>query len=240
MSGFNAHEEHPTARTDTWLTPKPVIDALGPLADLDPCAAPDPKPWPTATTHYTWPAQDGLALPWFGHVWLNGPYSNLSPWMAKLAEHGNGIALTFARTETKMFFDSVWAKYGGVLFIKGRLKFCRPDGSQGGTAGAPSVLIGYGDEALRRLANTSLDGHLVIASAAIILRADGKPAETWRQVIQDAMAGKEVKLHDLYLKVEATGKTRCAKAKGVRWKEKIRRVLQEHFQPVARGVWKPA
>ncbi len=40
---------------------------------------------------------------------LNPPYGEQTErWLAKLAKHGNGIALVYARTETKMFFDSVW------------------------------------------------------------------------------------------------------------------------------------
>ncbi len=33
--------------TDTWLTPKFIIDALGPF-DLDPCACPNPRPFDCA------------------------------------------------------------------------------------------------------------------------------------------------------------------------------------------------
>lgn len=34
-----------------WLTPRNIVDALGPF-DLDPCA-PIVRPWPTAVQHYT-------------------------------------------------------------------------------------------------------------------------------------------------------------------------------------------
>lgn len=36
--------------TDVWLTPPPVLDALGGAQsfDLDPCAAPEPRPWRAA------------------------------------------------------------------------------------------------------------------------------------------------------------------------------------------------
>ncbi len=235
---FNKHERSADSYTDIWLTPRRIITELGPF-DLDPCAAPDPKPWPTAAKHYTYPEQDGLALPWEGMVWLNPPYSDAAPWLAKLSEHGRGISLVFARTETRMFFESVWSKYGGVLFVRGRLKFCKADGSVGGTAGAPSVLIGYGDEALRRLANCSIDGHLVVNSAAILIDAEGNAVRTWRQAIHAALAGKKMRLRDIYAAVENTPKAREAKSRGVEWRSKIRRVLQEHFTPVERGVWAP-
>lgn len=37
--------------TQVWLTPLPLLRALGPF-DLDPCACAEPRPWPTAALHY--------------------------------------------------------------------------------------------------------------------------------------------------------------------------------------------
>ena len=95
--------------TDVWLTPPSMIQALGDF-DLDPCC-PNNLPWETANNYYSLDnGQDGLALPWVGRIWLNPPYSNWVPFMKKLKEHGNGIALIFARTETKGFFNSISKK----------------------------------------------------------------------------------------------------------------------------------
>src|SRR5437867_202275 len=49
-------------QTDVWLTPPHILAALGPF-DLDPCAAPEPRPWPTAERHIALP-DDGLAADW--------------------------------------------------------------------------------------------------------------------------------------------------------------------------------
>lgn len=130
---------------DEWLTPPEIVKALGAF-DLDPCS-PVNRPWDTAKRHLTI-QDDGLLSTWppDARIWCNPPYgAQCSEWMNKMAAHGNGIALTFARTETKMFFESVWSAADGVLFIKGRLKFYHVTGEQGGTAGAPSVLIAYGE-----------------------------------------------------------------------------------------------
>lgn len=43
--------ESPRPVTDTWLTPKYIIDSLGPF-DLGPCT-PDMMPWETAARRYT-------------------------------------------------------------------------------------------------------------------------------------------------------------------------------------------
>ena len=57
------HDSRNEITTDTWLTPKWVMDALG-VFDLDPCAAPHPRPWPTASMHYDYSqGMDGLTLP---------------------------------------------------------------------------------------------------------------------------------------------------------------------------------
>lgn len=112
-------------KTNEWITPPEIIQSLGPF-DLDPCAA-KRQPWPCANNQYT-VDDDGLAKTWFGRVWLNPPYSSHSlPFMLKMSDHGNGIALIFARTETKMFFKTVWDSptATGILFIKGGLLFTR-------------------------------------------------------------------------------------------------------------------
>ena len=138
--------------TDSWITPKELIDRLGPF-DLDPCAC-IPQPWPCAKNQYT-VEDNGLLQEWRGLVWCNPPYGReTTHWLNRLALHGNGIALVFARTETRAFFDNVCPKADLLLFIRGRLTFHRPDGSmppKGHNSGGPSVLIAYGDQAANRL-----------------------------------------------------------------------------------------
>lgn len=105
-----------TAGKDEWITPKFILDALAPF-DLDPCA-PVVRPWPMAANHFT-VADDGLTQPWRGFVWCNPPYGReTAKWFRKLRAHGNGIALTFARTETKMFFENVWGGESQFCFFK--------------------------------------------------------------------------------------------------------------------------
>ena len=144
-----------SAQTPTWLTPPHIIEALGTF-DLDPCAAPG---WTTARQHYILPT-DGLAEPWHGRVWLNPPYGNEAwTWLNRLAEHGKGTALIFARTETAGFVEQVWGKATAVLFLHGRLHFHYPDGTRAkANAGAPSVLVAYGPDDAEQLSTSGLDG----------------------------------------------------------------------------------
>ena len=162
-AGFG-HESPHQGNTNVWLTPPHIIKALGPF-DLDPCAPPDgERPWDTATHHYS-ERQDGLIQPWFGRVWLNPPYGpNTGRWLARGAQHGNTIALVFARTETAAFFAEVWPKADGMLFIKGRVKFYDSTGMVGGTAGSPSCLIGYGAEAAKRIEKSGIEGKYIVLS----------------------------------------------------------------------------
>jgi hypothetical protein len=160
---MRAMGSHQSARalTTTWLTPPEIVTALGPF-DLDPCAAPSPRPWPTAARHIELP-EDGLEAEWHGRVWLNPPYSFAAwKWLAKLADHGDGIALIFARTETAGFVREVWGKATALLFLHGRLHFHHADGTRAAAnSGAPSVLVAYGDDAAERLINSGLDGTYV-------------------------------------------------------------------------------
>jgi hypothetical protein len=146
---------------DEWLTPPRIIKALGEF-DLDPCAPVTP-PWRTAAKHYT-VVDDGLAQEWDGRVWCNPPYGlEAAEWLSKLADHGDGIALIFARTETKMFFDFVWGKASAVLFLYGRLHFHHINGDKAkANAGAPSVLVAYGQDNVTALRRSEIQGKLII------------------------------------------------------------------------------
>lgn len=146
--------------TDVWLTPPYILEALGEF-DLDPCASLN-RPWDTARKHYT-VEDDGLAQEWEGSVWMNPPYGQQTArWLENLAAHGDGVALIFARTETRMFHAHVWEQATAALFLEGRLTFCRPDGTPAANnGGAPSVLVAYGEAAAARLKSSGLPGAYV-------------------------------------------------------------------------------
>ncbi|HOX21818.1 MAG TPA: DNA N-6-adenine-methyltransferase [Elusimicrobiales bacterium] len=147
-----------TIGKDEWLTPKYITDVLGPF-DLDPCAS-IVRPWDIGTTCYTKENGGGLIKDWHGFVWCNPPYGReTEKWMKRMAEHNNGIALIFARTETKTFFKWIWPKASGFFFIEKRVNFCDTQGvASKASAGAPSVLVAYGEEAARRLRECTLNG----------------------------------------------------------------------------------
>lgn len=153
------HERQIEGATNEWLTPPEIVRALGPF-DLDP-SSPVDRPWDTAARHYT-RIDDGLSLPWSGRVWLNPPYGpQASRWVRRLAEHGNGIALLFARTDTRMYAESIWDHATGILFVRGRINFRRIDGSKSHGSGAPSALIAYGLNNYIALEASGIAGKLI-------------------------------------------------------------------------------
>lgn len=156
--GMGGHHLPNRGKKDEWLTPPWITDALGPF-DLDPCAPVAPRPWNIADAVWT-VDDDGLSKPWWGFVWCNPPYGQQTwRWLDRLAAHGSGIALVFARTETAGFFGSVWRNADAALFIEGRLFFHHRDGTRAAhNSGAPSVLVGYGAEAVARLHDAALSG----------------------------------------------------------------------------------
>lgn len=146
-AGIGSHTKPNVGGSVEWFTPPEIIAVLGRFDD-DPCR-------PGAT--------DGLSRKWNGRVWLNPPYDRkLHNWLWKLADHGNGIALLFARTETRSFVECVWQRATALLFLHGRLHFHRADGSRAdGNAGGPSVLVAYGENNADALSRSRIRGTLI-------------------------------------------------------------------------------
>lgn len=146
--------------TDEWYTPKEIIDALGEF-DLDPCAPVVPL-WNTAKVMYN-KNDDGLKQEWLGRVWLNPPYTRplIEQFVKRMTEHGDGIALLFNRCDSKMFQDIIFENATAIKFLRGRIKFYRSNGEQGGTPGCGSVLVAFGEDNAKILENCGIKGKYV-------------------------------------------------------------------------------
>lgn len=155
MSGGFTHES-PHNESVEWYTPPSIFEALGGGFDLDPCSPGAGKSFVPAARHLTI-EDDGLTTPWEGLAFVNPPYGSQTPlWMRKAAEHGNAIALVFARTDVK-WFQELAPTMDAVLFVAGRIRFFQGNThTQGGSPGAGSMLIAWGEEARRRLRNSGL------------------------------------------------------------------------------------
>ena len=139
------------AETHTWLTPLNLVRSLG-VFDLDPCGYPGHH---TAERLICLP-NDGLSQQWQGRVWLNPPYgSHAKDWLLKLGSHGNGIALVFARLETK------WLKpflTSGFFVLDRRIVFESPVSKKRGNAGTASILVPFGRKNVGAILSSDLNG----------------------------------------------------------------------------------
>lgn len=142
-------------KTNVWLTPLWLIQELGTF-DLDPCAEPGHD---TALAKWYGPkggGHSGLEPEWFGRVWLNPPYGkHTKDWLAKLQQHGNGIALVFARLETKWIQPFI---QDGFFSLEGRVKFLDSQFQEQSNAGAPSMLIPFGRKNIGAILSSNLKG----------------------------------------------------------------------------------
>jgi hypothetical protein len=154
---------NPTTTTVEWYTPRAIFDALGLSFDLDVCAPPGGLPWIPAKRSFS-REEDGLAQPWRGRVWMNPPYGRgIEHWMRRLARHGDGIALVFARTDTAWWQEAV-RQADAICFIRGRVRFIRgSDRTQPpGVSPAPSVLMAYGAACTHALLRSGLGPTVVL------------------------------------------------------------------------------
>jgi hypothetical protein len=107
--------------------------------------------------------EDGLTAKWHGRVWCKPPFgAHTAAWLARMADHGNGIALAFARTDTAMFHQHVFTKSQAVMFLAKRPHFYHPDGTRAsGNSGGPICLIAYGRENAIKLERSGIKGALL-------------------------------------------------------------------------------
>jgi hypothetical protein len=163
-------------KSQVHLTPRWILDRLG-MFDLDPCAA-TVRPWDIARRNLV-EADDGLSAEWLPEeeVFLNPPFNRylVALWVQKLADHGNGILLLHARTETEWFVP-VWSA-DLIVFLSKRVTFCKPDGTpctvtnartgkvSVANSGAPVVLAAYGAKSVARLYAANLPGHYIAGSS---------------------------------------------------------------------------
>jgi hypothetical protein len=159
--------EQPWGETREWYTPPGLFERLrlGDFQigfDLDPASPMSgPVPWIPAIRFYS-PRDNGLMQPWKGRVWLNPPYG--PPGVAfvhRMVEHGNGMLLVPARTETRWFQHAAHAA-DVVCFLRDRLHFVRPDGTSG-RASFASALMGFGYQCGMSLASSDLGWTVVQA-----------------------------------------------------------------------------
>ena len=158
-TGFSHETTAPTPVE--WYTPPWVFEGLGLTFDIDPAAPQGGLPWIPAKQFFC-QADDGLTQPWIGRIWCNPPYGkHTKDWMRRMAEHANGVALVFARTDCQWYHDHV-AKADALLYLKGRIRFVDAAADPGKSSpGAGSLLAAWGSESVEALNRVRNWGHLI-------------------------------------------------------------------------------
>jgi hypothetical protein len=181
--------ERPGGPTE-WYTPPAVFTALGITFDVDPCSPGAwVVPWIPARIHLT-TADDGLRQRWRGRVWLNPPYGpGLDRWLERFADHRNGIALIFARTDTQ-WFHTYAARADALCFTRGRIQFVAPSmpSSRGSTPGCGSVFVAYGDPCVEALRQSGLGWFLDLRVPRL---AVGRIRGSIRSCTQRSVSGED-------------------------------------------------
>ncbi len=184
MSGmFGEQRQAREYKSVEWYTPKWVFDGLGLEFDLDPASPHDHETTVPAATKYT-VFDDGLKKPWFGRVWLNPPYGpSTGTWMRRIAQHGDGIAMVFARTDASWCQEAMSCA-AAILFVAGRVEFVpgHENKHKKARCGAGSMLLAFGAECAEALSNLSDRGVFIdgwrtatpaCTTAALRLRGGG-------------------------------------------------------------------
>jgi hypothetical protein len=156
-----------------WYTPGEWIErareAMGEI-DLDPASHPLAQETVRAARFFTL-ADDALAQPWAGRVWLNPPYERglLKFFAAKLlsayasGEVTQALMVVHSYTDVAWFHDAARAA-ASVCFPRGRVQFFAPSGDKCGQMHSQAFFyFGRDDAAFRR----------TFGEVGIIMRAVG-------------------------------------------------------------------
>ena len=118
---MNLNENKPVYGKDECYTPKWIFEGLGLRFDLDVASSNHPLVDVPADNRYTI-EDDGLSQPWFGNVWMNQPFTKVTPWVDKWLEHGNGLCLTTLSSNGK-WVNKLWNSEAGCLYLPPNLAF---------------------------------------------------------------------------------------------------------------------
>ena len=149
-----------SGKSDEWWTPKYVFDALDCQFDLD--VSGPPQSFVPADSYIS---EGSLEQKWQGFVWMNPPFggrNGLEPWLDKFFEHGNGIALTPDRTSAPWFREA-WKRADLVMFTP-KIRFLRPDGSEGKSPSNGTALWASGIKGIDALLSAYANGLGILAT----------------------------------------------------------------------------
>ena len=121
---FTVTEADVALTSNEWYTPRWLFKASGIFFDLDVCAPIDPECRTCPASRYLTALEDGLTAPWSGLVWMNPPYTNLSAWAQRWAQHPTGMALVPSTRSPGV--ATVVGAADSIALLGNGLEFTRP------------------------------------------------------------------------------------------------------------------
>jgi hypothetical protein len=147
--------------SDERYTPRRVFDGHGLRFDTDPASPIGGGDCVPATVKYT-RADDGLAQPWRGLVWLNPPFSESTRWADRFRHHGNGVFLG-PIANGRWWCELV--KVADIVWCCRDFAFTHPTHA-GKRSSMPLAMIGMGPDAaaaVGRLARSGVQDGVLLA-----------------------------------------------------------------------------
>ena len=138
---------------DSRCTPesvwKPVLRAIEyPWFDLDPCTN-SFATVPSAFSYSLERGEDGLEMPWKGQVWVNPPFSDISPWAKKAVRsisHAEAVWVLTPGDSSTRWWQHLAEHASFVVMWKNRPHFPRPGHPKGSPPGPIHVFCITGAE----------------------------------------------------------------------------------------------
>ena len=90
--------------------------------------------------------EDSLNKEWKRDFWINPPYQNVKEWIRKayyshIKFNVSGLALLFAKTDTKVWHECILHGKAEIHFIEGRIKFFKNGIESKNPAPYPSAFV---------------------------------------------------------------------------------------------------
>jgi hypothetical protein len=140
--------------SDEMFTPSWIFEALNMEFDLDVASSHNPFVQVPTKRLFTID-DDSLNQEWVGTVWMNPPYSKVTPWIEKWIEHGNGFCLVPLSSNGK-WVNRLWESNAYLTYLPPNMAFI------GGVDGKMvkhrwrCALWALGDENIKALQNSGI------------------------------------------------------------------------------------
>jgi hypothetical protein len=136
---------------DEQYTPKWVFDALNVTFDMD--VATSHSPYVVVPTKQKFTIEDNsLDKQWQGLIWMNPPYSGVTPWVDKWLEHNNGFCLVPLASQGK-WVNKLWDSNAQLVYMPPNMKFIGGEDGVMITHRWRTALWAIGDQAIEILNN---------------------------------------------------------------------------------------